>query len=245
MDFLRKIRTARSLFRSDRAGVVAALGLGDRPNAKAVRYLEKTGVSRYLTKGLSDEGPVTSVKAYDLANLHRIVRRLRPKVVIEFGCGFSTLAIAHALKANSERTGKVGRLYVVEAGEKWASNVRGKLLDLSDWVEIRASEPRAFLLGGQLCHVYADLPNARPDFIYLDGPDPRDVIGNINGLTISGLQFACSADPLLYEWGFYPGFQMLVDGRFTNVEFLKKNLKRDYKIKSSALHSNTLFELVR
>lgn len=247
MEILRKIRKAALLLRSagGRADLIHTLGLRSRQEEKAERYLEKSGVSRYLVMGYSDEGPVTRAKAYDLANLHKIVRRLRPSVVIEFGCGFSTIAIAHALKINSENTGKVGRLYVVEAVEKWASNVRRKLSDLSGWVEIRVAKPTALLLDGQVCHVFADLPNVRPDFIYLDGPAPEDVMGNINGLTASGLTFACSADPCLYEWGFYPGFQMLVDGRFSNVEFLKRNLKRDYRIKSSALHNNTLFELIR
>ena len=247
MEILRKIPLATLLLRSaqGRAALTQALGLRSRQEEKAERYLEKFGVSRYLTKGYPDEGPLNRNKAYDLANLHRIVRRLRPSVVIEFGCGYSTLAIAHALKANSKRTGKVGRLYVVEAVERWASNVRGKLSDLSDFVEIRVSKLTAFLLDGQVCHVFADLPDVRPDFIYLDGPQPSDATGNINGLTPGGLVFPCAADPCFYEWGFYPGFQMLVDGRDTNVGFLKKNLKRDYRIKSSALHNNTLFELIR
>lgn len=247
METLRKIRKAALLMRSagGRADLVHTLGLRSRQEEKAERYLEKLGVSRYLTQGYPGENPMHRNKAYDLANLHRIVRELRPRIVIEFGCGFSTLAIAHALRMNSGKNGKDGRLYVVEAVEKWASNVRGKLSDLSEWVEIRVSEPRVLLVDGQVCHVFANLPNVRPDFIYLDGPDPKDVTGNINGLTISGCTFVCSADPCLYEWSFYPGFQMLVDGRFSNVEFLKRNLKRDYRIKSSALHNNTLFELIR
>lgn len=134
MEILRKIRKATLLVRSagGRADLVHTLGLRSRQEEKTERYLEKLGVSRYLIKGYPDECPLNRNKAYDLANLHRIVRRLRPRVVIEFGCGYSTLAIAHALKTNSEKHGRAGRLYVVEAVERWASNVREKLSDLSD-----------------------------------------------------------------------------------------------------------------
>ncbi len=246
MEILRKMRVAVILLRSDRAALTQALGLRSRKEEKAERYLQELGVQRYLVKGYPDENPLHRTKAYDLANLHRIVRRLRPAVVIEFGCGYSTLALAHALKFNSEKTGKVGRLYVVEAVEKWASNVRKKWSDLADWVEIRVSELKVHSFNGQVCHVFADLPNVRPDFIYLDGPDVKGhPTGSINGLTPSGMVFPCAADPLLYEWSFYPGFEMLVDGRYANVEFLKRNFRRDYRIKSSALHNNTLFRLIR
>lgn len=245
MEIFRKIGVARMLFRSDRSALTQRLGLRSREEESAVRYLEREGVARYFAKGAPDEGPANLNKAYDLANLHRIIRRLRPTVVIEFGCGFSSLAMGHALKMNAAQTGKKGKLHVVEAVEKWADNVRGKLADLSDFIEIRHSQPKSLLLGAQVCHVYADLPNVRPDFIYLDGPDVKDVKGSINGLTAAGLQYACAADPCLYEWGLYPGFQMLVDGRYANVEFLKQNLKREYRVTSSALHNNTLFELIR
>ncbi len=244
VEILRKIRIARMLFRSDRSSLTQRLGLRSREEEKAVAYLEREGVTPYLTQGAPEEGPANLNKAYDLANLHRIILRLKPRVVIEFGCGFSSLAMGHALKLNATR-GKVGRLYVVEASEKWAENVRGKMFDLAPYVEITHSQPELIQVGTQLCHIYSRLPDVRPDFIYLDGPDPNDVAGNARGITAAGLQYACAADPCLYEWGFYPGFQMLVDGRFTNVEFLKRNLKRQYRIVSSAMHNNTLFELIR
>ena len=245
MDVLRKIRAGVTLFRGDRATLAQLMGVPVPGQQRAERYLEGTGATSYFKKGYADEFGLSRTKAYDVANLHKIVCRLRPKTILEFGCGFSTLAMAHALKMNRDSTGKGGKLFVVEAVEKWADNVRGKLGDLEEFVEIRTSEPRICQLNGHVCHTYVNLPNVRPDFIYLDGPDPKDVTGDINGISIAGLKFVCAADPLLYEWGFYPGFQMLVDGRFANVEFLKKNLKRKYRIRSSAVHSNALFTLIR
>src|SRR4051812_12800736 len=98
IEFLRKLQQARRLFRSDRAGLTHALGLAGGGEARAQRYLDSLGVTPYLTHGVPGENKMSEHKAYDLMNLHRIVRRLRPRVVIEFGCGYSTLAIAHGLR---------------------------------------------------------------------------------------------------------------------------------------------------
>ena len=138
------------------------------------------------------------------------------------------------------------QVFSVDTSREWIGATKERLPEsLAGRVHLQYSEVEIGAFDGRLCHYYKNLPDIVPDFIYLDGPDVRDVTGNVNGLTASGLVFPCAADPCFYEWGLYPGFQMLVDGRFANVEFLKKNLKRDYKIRSSALHNNTLFELIR
>jgi hypothetical protein len=235
------------MLQSDRAALLQRLGCAGLFGASgALRYLDTWGITKYLVVGANAEFGMSGVKAIDLRNLHRLVRELRPANIIEFGCGYSTLAIAHALQMNEIEEGKIGKLYVIEASEAWADNVRKKLQSFEKYVEIRVEKPELITLDGQLCHAFPNLPNIRPDLIYLDGPDVADVRGQYRGLSFEGMgKFACSADPLFYEWFIYPGFKMVVDGRYTNVEFLRHNFRRKFRVTRNWLHDYTLFELIK
>lgn len=89
------------------------------------------------------------------------------------------------------------------------------------------------------------MPNIIPDFIYLDGPSPKDVRGEINGL-----DFQCdertvmSGDLLLMESTFLPGIFILVDSRTNNAWFLARNFNRNYKVRWDKKYDITTFELV-
>ena len=97
---------------------------------------------------------------------------------------------------------------------------------------------------GQLCHYFTSLPDVVADFIYLDGPGPKDVKG-----TIRGLSFQCdertvmSADLLLMESTFLPGTFILVDGRTNNARFLQRNFRRTYDVRWDKEGDVTSFEL--
>jgi methyltransferase family protein len=167
---------------------------------------------------------VTDDKAIDLARLHRLVRRLAPSHIVELGCGFSTLAMAHALRQNGH-----GRIHTVDGSQRWVENLRAKIpAHLADTIDLRASGPRLVEINGQLCHVFPDLPDVRPEIIYIDGPDANDVAGERFGLSFSR-KLAVSADALFYEWLLYPGAVIQIDGRHTNCAFLKANLKRQWR----------------
>lgn len=246
MSFLRKLETAHTLFWSDRSSFYHVLGIHNPVSYwRASRYLKAQGVLPYLVKGADGEYDCGPKKQVDIANLYRRIIRNCPRHVIEFGCGFSSIAMAHALKMNFEKRGKKGTLHIVEASEKWADNVEKKLSPFIDHVQIYRSTPQIQTIDGQLCHVFDRLPNVSPSMIYLDGPSAHDVQGSISGISMKGVAFECAADPLLYEWSFYSGFTMVVDGRFNNVEFLRRNLKRKYRIRTNHLNSYTVFKLVK
>jgi hypothetical protein len=246
MSIIHKFNKAVVLFRSDRATLYQRLGLYNPiKRTIAAHYLNANGVMEYLIKGAEGEYGCGIIKQVDLYNLYTRIRCKRPQNIIEFGCGYSSIAMAHALKKNHEEYGKKGKLHIVEASEKWAENVERKLAPLMDYVEIYRSTPQLQRIDGQLCHIFDRLPNVRPDMIYLDGPDMPEVQGTANGLTMKGLTFACAADPLLYEWSFYPGFFMVVDGRFSNVEFLRRNFQRKYRISRNYFTDSTVFTLIK
>ncbi len=262
MEFIRKVRTGIRMLRADRSAIYQHIGLGRSSDSNKFLFLFDYAVNRYWQKsGLGElfEAEekskafaeyklfVSSHKKLDVVNLHKTITKNRFKTVVEFGCGISTIAMAHALCMNHNRFNLQGKVHAVEAQGKWADVVRRKLneINLGDYVDIITATPRLRELRGQLCHMFDELPDVRPDLIYLDGPDPEQVGGRINGLSMKGIEFVTAADPLFYEYGFYPGFQMIVDGRYNNVQFLKNNLRRQYRIKRDFINNITTFFLIR
>lgn len=75
----------------------------------ARRYLEGIGLGGLLVPGDAAEFGLIDEKAVDLRNLHEIVRRRRPKIVVEFGCGFSSITLAHALHELGSKLPKPNR----------------------------------------------------------------------------------------------------------------------------------------
>ena len=63
----------------------------------------------------------------DLRNLYKLIRKRKPKCVLEFGSGFSTIAISLALKDNWEKDKVMGNLYTVDGNEKWLLNTQNKM----------------------------------------------------------------------------------------------------------------------
>lgn len=179
----------------------------------------------------------------DLANLHRSIRRRMSTTVLEFGVGYSTLVIADALQKNAEdfdrirdkpklRVTKPFHCYSVDASGYWIDETKKKL-DQNQLVKDRATISYSRCVIGtfreQICHYYETLPDVVPDFIYLDGPSPKDVEGTLRGMSFRiDERTVMAADILTMESTLLPGVTILVDGRVNNVRFLTKNLTRSW-----------------
>jgi Methyltransferase domain len=203
------------------------------------RYLEKQGVLDFLLRGETEE--IAIVHA-DLARIHRLIKSRKPRVVLEFGVGFSTLVIAHALEQNDK-----GHLFTVDTSQRWLDNTRAKLGTFSARATLQQSNCMAHEHDGQLVSKYDKLPNISPDFFYLDGPSPREIIGEVRGLNFSinetEYRHLVAADILLYESSLLVGAFILVDRRYANVQFLRSNLKRRWKIHWDRVQHQVSFEL--
>ena len=70
-----------------------------RPHSRMFRvdYLKGNGCSALLSAGAAEE---IAPKWDDLARLHKLVRQRKPFTILEFGSGFSTVVMAHALQQN-------------------------------------------------------------------------------------------------------------------------------------------------
>lgn len=222
-------------------------------NKAALSYLESNEVMEILRAGNPQEIPP---RLYDLYVLHREIRRAKPKVVLEFGSGFSTLIIAHALFQNAEEEraakgeiAKPGKCWTLDANSAWMENTKQKIpVPLADFVDIRYCQSSVTILNGQLCHCFDKLPNINPEFVYLDGPSARDVQGTQYGLGFTlesgGHRRSISADLLLLEPALCRNFRMIIDGRYENAVFLRTNLRREYRIQYDKIHDFWTFHLI-
>lgn len=192
----------------------------------------------------------------DLVRLHRLIRERMATTVLEFGVGFSTVVMADALAKNqmdyealprppSLRNCHAFRLFSIDANRHWIAETRRRLPPhLSERVEISYSRVLAGTFNGRLCHRFERLPNVVPDFVYLDGPAPRDVEGSVNGLDFSiDERTVMSADLLLMESTLLPRTFIVVDGRTNNARFLRCNFQRRFVCHEDAAADVTTFEL--
>jgi hypothetical protein len=216
---------------------------------KGRAYLEQEGVLDLLESGQAEEH---KADYSDLSYLHRNITARAPANVLEFGIGFSTLVIGHALKRNAD-SGRYGdkkpQLVSVDANEGWIENTRAKIpAGLEPYITVWHSECRTSIHNGEFCHYYDRLPNIKPDFIYLDGPSPLDVQGDFHNLRFimddGSKRPVMSADILAYEASLPRGTLIVVDGRHCNTHFLRRNLRRRYHFSDNRTDHRYTFELL-
>ena len=192
---------------------------------------------------------------YDLYRLHKLIIENKRTRILEYGTGWSTLVITHALQINKKRYDqkpfprlkKPFSLTVIDNSKKYLkiSEQRiKKFFKEKNIVEFNFSNNNVCLFNGRIASQYTNHPRINPDFIYLDGPDQFDIKGDINNLTIADYEFMpMSCDILRYENFLTPGTIILVDGRGANSIFLKNNFQRKWKYKYDFKNDQTLFYL--
>ncbi len=208
-------------------------------------YFKNENLDKYI-KTTKDERIFPKIN--DLSRLHRLILHKKPKVVLEFGVGWSTLIIADAIcKLNSKFEKESNfEFYSVDSSQNWINETK-KLIpnNLKKFVNINFSNVFIKTIDNQLCSQYDKLPDVVPDFIYLDGPDPRDVQGSINGLSFENSdRTVISADIILLESTFVPPTSILVDGRTNNSRFLHRMLKRNWDYFWDSKNDISIFNLI-
>ena len=192
----------------------------------------------------------------DLVRLHRMVRERFSFTVLEFGVGYSTLVLADALAKNERewesipdkpavRNRFMFQLFSVDASDQWIEATRARLpAHLAERVHFWRSDVEAGTFQGRICHFYTRLPDIVADFYYLDGPSPKDVKGDVRGLSFQcDERTVMGADLLVMEPTLLPGTVILVDGRTNNARFLQRNFQRNWKMEWNPQEDYTVFEL--
>ncbi len=172
----------------------------------------------------------------DLHHLYALARRSAAVSIMEFGSGWSTLVLALAVHENERSFGgtydvrhpNAFRVLSVDASEEYSGRSLGRLpTELREHVIGHVSAARLVEYGGRWASLFDDVPPFVADLIYIDGPEPGQVQGSIDGFSLSdphGLPVA--ADLLRMEPMLWPETTVVVDGRTANARFLRDNLQR-------------------
>lgn len=179
----------------------------------------------------------------DLYRLHSFIILNKRLTVLEFGCGWSSLIMADALRKNSSLyLNKIDNLRKTNLFEIHAVDNEEKFIKIAkDRLEHNGYQNYSFICStvsmseysGKICTRYKKIPFVNPDFIYLDAPDQFNHIeGEIAGLSTAHNDFMpMSMDLLLIEHFLTPGTIIVADGRTANVRFLLSNFQRNWNYK--------------
>ncbi len=226
-----------------------------------VSYFESSGLKIFLEKYKLFSGDINTDKTVyppnfsvnpnnkepfppewdDLIRLHWLITTYKITTIMEFGIGFSSLIMAHALSLNYERhhhfvnenlrRNNAFELWSVDTDQKFIETSLVRIpKELKKFIHTVHSMVNMGTFQGRICTYYDQLPNICPDFIYLDGPDQfAGIVGDVRGVsTRHPDRLPMAADILAIEFFLLPGTIILVDGRTANARFLLKNLQRSW-----------------
>jgi hypothetical protein len=226
------------------------------------RKLSRTGVLDLL----SATPPADGADAASLApqwdrlwTLYSLVRRKRPSLVLEYGSGYSTAAMAEALKENGS-----GKLVSFETSAEWSRITEQRLgCGSAAYVELVLCSPEIKTLKGffdtrpmpwarlrerhslvwsgdrrpvevgVMGFVYREAEQFTPDLILIDGPSGKrnkDYVDSY-GSHPPTIVF----DPLMQEHRYRSGAHIVLDSRLANSRFLVNNLKRDWRYRPDSI----------
>lgn len=192
----------------------------------------------------------------DLLRLHYFIRTRRVTTVLEFGVGFSTAVMAHAVHLNSRdhsetvrrdlRRANAFEVHSVDESGKWFAVAASRAdADTRQHIAFLQSEVLMTTFAGRICTEYERLPNICPDFIYMDAPAQTPVRGHQSGITTDHPdRLPMSCDLLKIEHFLLPGTLVVVDGRSANARFLKCNFQREWAYLHDPVEDFHLFELL-
>ena len=192
----------------------------------------------------------------DLYRLFSFISLNKRTTVLEFGTGWSTLVMASAIKENKKkylhhikglRRTNPFEIHVVDCNKYYKSISQKRIINFfkdSSFVKFKYSKCQISTFNNQICNEYLKIPSVNPDFIYLDGPDQKDIQGNLNGINLQHNDFMpMNSDLLKIEPFLIPGTIIVTDGRGANAQFLKNNFKRKWEYKFDINFDQHIFYL--
>jgi hypothetical protein len=191
----------------------------------------------------------------DLCRLHWLCASRRALSVLEFGSGFSTVVMAHAMRLlcahhgawalENTRIQQPFHIHAIEEEPRFVEITRRRLEGpLAECASVYHSSVELALHDSRLTSIYSRLPNVASDLIYLDGPSQYATTQEVHGTHFgSSERMPMSSDLLRIEFFLEPGTLIVVDGRTANARFLKAYFKRNWAYRHYPDSDIHLFEL--
>ena len=230
-------------------------------NYKILKFL-KNSINNNFSKDLSKQlYPWSNTTYYpeimDLYRLHQFIILNKRLTVLEFGSGWSSLILAHALMINEKnffndtkklRKSNLFELHILENQKKYLNITRKRnaciLGNFNKKINYYYSSCKMATFNNKFCTEYSKLPLVNPDFIYLDGPDQFKILGKKNNFTTNHIDMMpMVSDILKFENFLIPGTIIVVDGRTANALFLKNNFQRKWQYFYDKINDQNIFYL--
>ena len=162
--------------------------------AQIKKYFAKSGLKSIVNEyEKSINGNLNKIYPPDLKDLYRLHRFIilnKRLCSLEFGSGWSSLVINHALQINKKKYSKIvknKKLRFPYAFQHFAIENEKKYLNISknriknyfsknSQVNFFYSKNVMTTFNDIICNEYVSLPKVNPDFIYLDGPDQFNIL---------------------------------------------------------------------
>lgn len=184
------------------------------------KVLQKTA-KNFFYKNYNIQFPASMEFGYvdyvDLNNLILMIKKYKPKIVLELGSGYSTYAIIYALlEVHKDDDFK---FFSVDQSEEYQNNLKKDFP--KDWARrINFLHRKIYLdvFKGQIMSFFEDLPEEKYDYIYedrMDHPDAK-IAGDIIKYETNNLDI-------------YSNFCFTIDGMISTRDYYVKNLTHKYK----------------
>ena len=159
----------------------------------------------------------------DLDNLINLILKNKPKLFLELGGGYSTLAIAYAFDVLKKKFNHQYKIISYDQSKEYLKKTEDLFPKyLKKNIEFRYSPLSIELHNGALMSFYKDLEILNYDFIYEDRHDHEKT--------------KLAGDIIKLEKEISSNFSFCVDGMKTSVDYYKNNLKKKYFISNSFFH---------
>ena len=168
--------------------------------------------------------------AYRFYHLYRVIRKMKPETVLEFGSGVSTVFIAEVLRLNEIDFNVKGRVISFEQSESYYDSlIKNFPESLKEFVEIKLSLVRLKWCN-QYRGIYYDIKQEEIpksiDLVYIDGAT------RTRGDQKSNFPYRrLNADIVnLVKWGFEIKYA-ITDHRYANLPFYQSELGHSFDVR--------------
>lgn len=203
---------------------------------------------------LESIGETYSWELDDLYFLYKRVRQTGATSVLEFGSGWSTLVLSLGLWENRSSMGNgwparhpnPWAIMTVDVSSHWQQIALERIpSEYASLIVPVISECEAQLgPNGGIFSNFTNVPFFMPDLIYVDGPDPEQVKGEINGFSFVETHTLPMVGNLLQiENQLWPGTEVVFDGRTANARALSASLTRSWDYFFDPFGDRTLMRL--
>ena len=174
--------------------------------------------------------------------IYNLIKKNKRISSLEFGVGWSSLVISKALDENKKKyfykslflkrifKDNLFMNYVIDAEKKYLKifkNFSNKI-DLKN-IRFKKILWQYMLKKNSIVAYGKNLPGIIPDFIYLDGPNPRKIINKSKKFNKT-LNFPVIVNDLLFYENFLNnGCILVIEGRAHNASYLLREFKRNWK----------------